>query len=93
VSFVVNDAEWLHGGVAANRWLAHRGEPRGTQFEIAPGGEKPASATLAPHAPFSGEATYSRRGHSLLGTLAVHLLGRTVRIAGKNTEAALLNVF
>jgi hypothetical protein len=91
VGFVAIDFEWLHGGIAVKRWIQRRGLPRGDLFEIAPGGRRPPSATIRPPAPFSGEATYSRKGNTFLGDLSVHLLGRTVRIAGGHTEAFLAN--
>jgi hypothetical protein len=89
VGFTATDFEWLPSGAAVKRWAVHRGMPRGDLFEIAPGGRLPPSATIRPPAPFSGEANYSRKGNTLLGDLSVHLLGKTVRIAGSNTEAAL----
>jgi hypothetical protein len=91
VGFVAIDFEWLHGGIAVKRWIQRRGLPRGDLFEIASGGRRPPSATIRPPAPFSGEATYSRKGDTFLGDLSVHLLGKTVRIAGGNTRAALAN--
>jgi len=93
IDFAVYDYEWLGGGVAAMRWASREGVPRGDLFEIAPGGQRPASATIRPPAPFSGEATYSRKDRSLTGNLSVHLLGRAVRIAGKSTGAFLSNSF
>jgi hypothetical protein len=90
-AFTVSDYEWLDGGIAVERWASRRGVPRGDLFEIAPGGRRPPTATIRPPAPFSGEATYSREGNTLLGDLSVHLLGKTVRIAGSHTEAALAN--
>lgn len=91
VGFTAIDFEWLRGGIAVKRWAQRRGVPRRDQFEIAPGGRRPASATISPPGPFSGEATYSRKGGTFLGDLSVHLLGRTVRIAGTKAEARVTN--
>lgn len=93
LGFTVSDYEWLHGGMAAMRWASLEGVPREDRLEIAPGGRSPAGATVHPPAPFSGEATYSRKGGKLLGELSVHLPGRTVRIAGPGAEASLSNYF
>jgi hypothetical protein len=91
VTFTALDYEWLAGGVACERWAQLSGAPRGDLFEIAPGAAYPPSATLKPPAPFSGEATYSRKGHTFLGDLGVHMLGRTVRLAGSGAAAFLAN--
>jgi hypothetical protein len=90
--FTVFDDEWLAGHrIAANRWMSRRGVPLGDHFEIAPGARKPPSATLRPPAPFSGDAIYSRKGHTLLGDLSVDLLGLRLRLAGPHTVAFLDN--
>jgi hypothetical protein len=89
--FTVFDYEWLAGRrIAANRWTSRRVLLR-DHFEIAPGAKKPPSATLRPPAPFSGEATYSRKGHKLLGDFSVDLLGFKLRIAGSHSFAFLDN--
>jgi hypothetical protein len=90
--FTVFDHEWLAGHrIAADRWTSRRGVPLGDHFEIGPGARKPPSATLRPPAPFSGEATYSRKGHKLTGDLSVNFLGLKLRIAGADTVAFLDN--
>jgi hypothetical protein len=92
VSFTASDYEWLAGHrIAAIRWMARRGVPLGDHFEIAPGAQRPPSATLRPPAPFSGEAIYSRKGHKLTGDLSVDFLGLKLRIAGAHTIAYLDN--
>jgi hypothetical protein len=89
--FIAYADEYLGDGVVCERWAKRSGIPRRDQFEIAPGATHPPAATLKPPAPFSGEATYSRKGQTLLGDLEVHLLGRTVRLAGRNAAAYVVN--
>jgi hypothetical protein len=91
VDFTVLDYERLAGEVLCNRWVALRGVPRGDLFEIAPGARSPSSATVSPPGPFSGEATYSRKGRTFLGDLIVHLPGRTIHLAGTTAEASVEN--
>jgi hypothetical protein len=91
VVFTARADEYLGAGVVCERWAKRSGIPRRDQFEIAPGSRRPPSATLKPPAPFSGEATYSRQGQTFLGDLEVHLLGRTVRLAGGSAEASVTN--
>jgi hypothetical protein len=93
LTFIARADEYLGDGIVCERWAKHSGIPRRDQFEIAPGSHRPPAATLKPPAPFSGEATYSRQGQSFLGDLSVHLLGRTVRLAGANAEASVSNSF
>lgn len=55
-------------------------------------GEHPATATLKPGAPFSGEASYlatAPTSHSWTGTLAVHFPGLTVALTGPNFYSSL----
>ena len=89
--FIARADEYLGDGVVCERWAKRSGIQRRDQFEIAPGSRRPPGATVKPPAPFSGEATYSRQGQTLRGDLSVHLLGRTVRLAGANAEASVSN--
>lgn len=91
VGFIAFDYERLGGGVLCKRWADRRGMPRRDRFDIAPGAARPPAATVRPPRPFSGEATYSRQGRTFLGDLSVHMLGRTVRLAGKGAEALVEN--
>jgi hypothetical protein len=92
VAFTAIDYERLGHGVHCDRWVARRSLPRRDLFDIAPGGRLPKSATVTPPAPFSGEATYSRKGHTFLGDLSVEFPGLTLRLAGKGAEAFVANV-
>jgi hypothetical protein len=91
VSFTALDYERLGHGVHCDRWVTRRYLPRRDLFDIAPGGRRPKSATVAPPAPFSGVGTYSRKGHTFLGDLSVHFPGLTMRLAGKGAEAYVAN--
>jgi hypothetical protein len=91
LTFNARTDEYLGHGVVCERWANRSGIPRRDQFEIAPGSHRPPGATVKPPAPFSGEATYSRQGHTFLGDLSVHLLGLTVRLAGATAEASVTN--
>jgi hypothetical protein len=93
LTFLAYAGEYLGDGVVCERWAKRSGIPRRAQFEIAPGATHPPSATIKPPAPFSGEATYSHKDGSFLGDLEVHLLGRTVRLAGPTAEAFVSNSF
>lgn len=55
--------------------------PRGTLLTSLPG-EHPATATLAPPAPFFGKAVYSEENESWSGALGVKLAGFTVPLTG-----------
>jgi hypothetical protein len=89
--FTARSDEYLGAGVVCERWAKRSRIPRRARFEIAPGATHPPSATIKPPAPFSGEATYSRKDGTFLGDLEVHLLGLTVHLAGPTAEAALSN--
>jgi hypothetical protein len=91
LTFYAHADEYLGDGVVCERWANRSGIPRRDQFEIAPGSHRPPAAAVKPPAPFSGEATYSRQGQTFRGDLSVHLLGRTVRLAGGNAEAFVTN--
>jgi hypothetical protein len=65
--------------------------PAGSLVTTLPG-ERPATATLKPDAPFSGEASYlatSPASHSWTGTLAVRFPGLTVPLAGESFSSTL----
>jgi len=65
--------------------------PAGSLVTTMPG-ERPATATLKPGAPFSGEASYlatSPAAHSWTGTLAVRFPGLTVPLAGESFSSTL----
>jgi hypothetical protein len=65
--------------------------PAGSLVTSLPG-ERPATATLKPGAPFSGEAEYlasSPAAHSWTGTLAVRFPGLTVPLAGESFSSTL----
>jgi hypothetical protein len=65
--------------------------PAGSLLTSLPG-ERPATATLKPGAPFSGEASYlatSPAVHSWTGTLAVRFPGLTVPLAGEGFSSTL----
>jgi hypothetical protein len=55
--------------------------PRGTLLTSLPGAH-PATATLAPPAPFFGKAVYSEEDESWSGSLGVRLAGATVPLTG-----------
>jgi hypothetical protein len=91
LTFIAYADEYLGHGVVCERWAKRSQIPRRDQFEIAPGAAHPPSATLKPPAPFSGEATYSRKGQVFVGDLKIHLLGRTVSLAGPTAAAYVVN--
>jgi hypothetical protein len=55
--------------------------PPGTLLTSAPGGH-PATATMAPPAPFYGEAAYSEESDAWTGTLGVRLAGLSLPLTG-----------
>jgi hypothetical protein len=90
-NFRAEAIEWLPGGVAAVRWAeASRVSPEFIAFGA---GAPPRSATLAPPAPFSGSARFTRRSHSLVGDLAVQLPGGvSVRIGSRASRASVCDL-
>lgn len=78
------------GGMAIGRRAYVEGGP-GTLLTSLPGAH-PATATLAPPAPFFGEASYlekSATSHSWTGTLGVNLPGLTLPLAGSDFSSSL----
>jgi hypothetical protein len=79
------------GRMPVGRFVQITGAPPGSLVTTLPG-EHPASATLKPGAPFSGEARYlgtSPTTHSWTGTLAVRFPGLEVPLVGKGFYTSL----
>jgi ribosomal protein L35AE/L33A len=79
------------GRMPVGRTVQLLGSRPGTLVTSLPG-ERPATATLAPDAPFSGTAEYlatSAAAHSWTGTLAVRFPGLTVPLAGPGYSSTL----
>jgi hypothetical protein len=78
--------EWLPGDVATTRFL-EVSRVRNSTFQFDEAERRPRRATVAPPAPFSGKATYSRKRHSLRGNLRASFLGETLRITSGGADA------
>jgi hypothetical protein len=79
------------GRMPVGRFVQVLEAPAGSLVTTLPG-EHPATATLKPGAPFSGEANYlatSPTTHSWTGSLAVHFPGLTVPLAGSGFYSSL----
>lgn len=90
VEFEALTREWLPGRVASERRLDLPGITD-ADFEVSSKAEHPASATVRPPAPFSGRAFYSKARGNLTGSLSVDLLGKRVRLAGRDSKAGVFN--
>lgn len=89
--FEARSLERLPGPVAVERSFDLLPAP-GADFKVSSGAERPASARVHPPAPFSGAGQYSRARGSLVGSLSVDLLGKRVRLAGRDSKAGLFNL-